>query len=226
MKPTGPLHPLPVSDSRGSDIAMDFIGPLPIDNGFDCILTITDHLGCDIHLVPTRCNITAEELVVIFFNNWYCENGLPLNIACNCDKLFVSRFWSSLVKLTGIKLKMSSAYHPQPNGASKRTNKMVNQLLRYHVQHNQKGWACALPRICFHLMNMLNTSTGFSNFQLHLGRTPRIIPPLIPQNIPAELQTASSSAETIINQLSNDVAEAQDNLLQAKVFQAHFANQS
>jgi hypothetical protein len=46
--PAGPLHPLPVPDQRGTDIAMDFIGPLPTDNNFDCLLTITDRLGSDI----------------------------------------------------------------------------------------------------------------------------------------------------------------------------------
>src|SRR5437016_3598857 len=33
-KPTGPLHPLPIPDARGDSVAMDFIGPLPEENGF------------------------------------------------------------------------------------------------------------------------------------------------------------------------------------------------
>jgi reverse transcriptase-like protein/integrase-like protein len=41
-RPTGPLHPLLVPDHRCDSIALDFIGPLPKDNGYDCILTITD----------------------------------------------------------------------------------------------------------------------------------------------------------------------------------------
>src|SRR5229473_6657522 len=55
-RPVGPLHPLKVPDSRCQSIAMDFIGPLPIDNGYDCILTITDHLGSDIRIIPTTCS--------------------------------------------------------------------------------------------------------------------------------------------------------------------------
>ena len=47
-KPTGPLHPLPIPDRRGDSIAIDFIGPLPLDDGFDTIITITDRLGSDI----------------------------------------------------------------------------------------------------------------------------------------------------------------------------------
>jgi hypothetical protein len=39
-KPTGPLHPLPVPDGCCDSVAMDFIGPLPPDEGFDCLLTL------------------------------------------------------------------------------------------------------------------------------------------------------------------------------------------
>ena len=111
-------------------------------------------------------DITAPDLTVIFFNCWYCENGLPLEIVSDHDKLFMSKFWMALHKLTGVKLKMSSAYHPQKDGASERTNKTVNQALQYHVAQNQKGWARALPCVRFDLMNTINKSTGFSPFQL------------------------------------------------------------
>ena|SRR6266478_5409360 len=29
-------------------------------------------------------NLTAEKLAIIFFNEWYCENGLPLEIISDC----------------------------------------------------------------------------------------------------------------------------------------------
>jgi hypothetical protein len=144
-KAPGPLHPLPVPDGRGNSIAMDFVGPLKPDNGFDCILTITDCLGADIRIIPTCIDIDAEELAVLFFDHWFCKNGLPMEIISDRDKLFVSQFWAALTALCGVKLKMSSAYHPQTNGSSERTNKMVNQSLHYHVDRAQKGWVRALP---------------------------------------------------------------------------------
>ena len=52
-RPGGPLHPLPVPDDRCQSIAMDFIGPLPDDKGFNCILTISDRLNSEFHLIPT-----------------------------------------------------------------------------------------------------------------------------------------------------------------------------
>ena len=91
-KVAGPLHPLPVPDHRASSIAMDFIGPLPIDDNADCILSITDRLGADIRIIPTKINITAEDLTLLFFDNWYCENSLLDNIACDRDKLLYPNF--------------------------------------------------------------------------------------------------------------------------------------
>jgi hypothetical protein len=125
----GPLHPLPVPDGRGTSVAMDFVGPLKPDNGFDCILTITDRLGADICIIPTRIDINAEDLAVLFFDHLFCENGLPTEIVSDRDKLFVSKFWTALTALCGVKLKMSSAYHPQTDGLSEHMNKTINQSL-------------------------------------------------------------------------------------------------
>ena len=219
--PAGPLHPLPVPDGRGDSVVIDFIGPLPEDQGFNMLVMMTDHLGADIGLVPCCTSITAQQFASLFFDHWYCKNGLPQEIVSDHDKLFMSRFWKSLHQLTGVKLNMLSAYHPQTDGTSKCTNKTVNQCIQFHVEHNQKGWVRALPRVRFHIMNSVNASTGFSPFQLHLGHSPRLVPPLSPQenDDPASFDTVS-----FLSRLEMDVLEAQDNLLAAKTQQAHAAN--
>ena len=228
-KPIGPLHPLPVPEARGDSVAMDFIGPLPWDEGFDCILTMTDRLGSDVRLVPCSTTQTASDLAQLFFTNWYCENGLPLEIISDRDKLFLSRFWKALHKLTGVKLKLSTAYHPQTDGASERTNKTVNKCLRYYVDRNQTGWVQALPLIRFNIMNSINKSTGFSAFQLRMGRSPRVIPPLLPN--PPNSQTPTDDtdntarlAKDIIEKIHTCSLAAQDNLHQAKISQSAQVN--
>jgi hypothetical protein len=47
---------------------MDFVGPLPEDNNYNCILIMTDHLGVDIQLIVTHTDITAEDLAICFFD--------------------------------------------------------------------------------------------------------------------------------------------------------------
>jgi hypothetical protein len=72
-------------------------------------------------------------------------------------------------------------------------------------------------------MNTCNASTGFSPFQLHLGRSPRLIPPLSPDT--NTLIDTDPDAHALIDRLEADVLEARDALLAAKVTQATAANQ-
>ncbi|KAF7771080.1 hypothetical protein Agabi119p4_7054 [Agaricus bisporus var. burnettii] len=219
-KPIGPLHPLPIPDHRFQAVAIDFVGPLPEELGFNCIFTMTDRLGADVRLVPTTMNATAVDTAQLFFHHWYCENGLPQEIVSDRDKLFTSSFWRSLHELTGTALKMSTSFHPQTDGASERTNKTLNQCLRMHVDSMQRGWVKALPAIRFAMMNTQNASTGLTGFQLRMGCSPRVIPPIYRDN--SDLPT--ESPEDFLFRVSSLEAQARDTLLQHKVLQAHQAN--
>ena len=223
MKPTSPLHPLPIPDGRGDSVAMDFIGPLPVENGFNCILTMTDRLNPDVQLVPCSTKTTAEQLAVLFFDKWYCKNSLPLEIISDRDKLFMACFWKHLMLLTRVKHRASSAYHPQTDGASEPTNKTVNQLIHFHIEHNQMGWSRALPWVWFAIMNTVNKSTGYSPFQLKHGRSPCILPPLI--ETPPKPSREHISAREVITHITQDVADVKDNLMVAKMAQAHHVNE-
>ena len=88
----------------------------------------------DLKIVPTKIDITAPQLVHLFFNHWYCDNGLPRKIVCDRDKLFVSDFWKCLMGLTGVKIKMSSSFHPETDGSSEQTNKTINQSIYFYVE--------------------------------------------------------------------------------------------
>lgn len=224
-KPARPLHPFPVPDCWGESIAI--VGPLPTEHGYDAIMTITNCLGTDIRLVPCQINMNACEITNLFFNHWYCKNSLPLNIISDHDKLFTSKFWKALHHLTGVKLKMSTAYHLQTDGASECTNKTVYQALRFFIDRHQTGWVNALPHVWFNIMSTINTSMGYTPFHLHLGWTPHLIPPLTTihissarNNFPTDI---ANVLEAIVS-LKTDVANAHDTLLASKVTQAHAAN--
>jgi hypothetical protein len=117
---------------------------------------------------------------------------------------------------------MSSSYHPQTDGASERTNKTVVQCIRYAVERDQKGWACALPKICFDIMNTVNSSTGLTPFQLRFGKSPRILPPLPKPSTTQD--TVDTTAREIVSRMSLLEMEAKDTLLEAKVSQASQVN--
>jgi transposase InsO family protein len=57
------------------------------------------------------------------FEQIYKLHGIPKNIISDHDSLFTSIFWKYLHELVGMKLRMSSTYHPQSDGATERANK-------------------------------------------------------------------------------------------------------
>ncbi|KAJ8520332.1 hypothetical protein ONZ45_g2797 [Pleurotus djamor] len=217
--PPGPLHPIAPPNSRFDSVAVDFVGPLPEDSGFNYLITMTDRLGADIRLIPCRSNLKARDFASLFFDHWYCENGLPLDIFSDRDKLFLSDFWKELTTLLGVSLKMSTSFHPQTDGASERTNRTVIESLRYFVDRQQTGWVAALPRVRFSIMNTVNASSGFSGFQLRLGTSPRLVPPF-------SLEGEASDAAELVRDVCDIVDGAKDALVAAKALQAQAANKN
>lgn len=125
--------------------------------------------------------------------------------------------------LTGIKMKMSSSYHPESDGSSERSNRMVIQALRFLVERNQTGWVRVLPKVRFDIMNSVNASTGVSMFLLKTGRCPRVLPPLhqVPRPSAAQINAAQ-----VISEIKSIENAAKDALLAAKVSQAFHADKN
>jgi hypothetical protein len=78
------------------------------------------------------------------------------------------------------------------------------------------------------MMNMTNTSTGFTLFMLKTGRSPRLLPPLV-TSLRQDSDTADQAADVdtaqeLIESMENYTAEARDALLHAKIRQAHKVN--
>lgn len=73
-------------------------------------------------------------------------------------------------------------------------------------------------------MNTVNASTGFSPFQLKSAFFPCIILPFLP---PPPLDMPSKDlALQVLREIKSDCMEAMDNLMMAKISQAHQANKA
>ncbi|GJU37405.1 putative reverse transcriptase domain-containing protein [Tanacetum coccineum] len=58
------------------------------------------------------------------------RHGVPISIISDCDSRFTSRFWQSMQEALGTRLDMSTTYHPQTDGQSKRTIHTLEDMLR------------------------------------------------------------------------------------------------
>ncbi|GJT47885.1 putative reverse transcriptase domain-containing protein, partial [Tanacetum coccineum] len=80
----------------------------------------------------------------------------------------------SLQKALGTCLDMSTAYHPQTNGQSKRTIQTLEDMLRAYVIDFGNGWDKHLPLEEFSYNNSYPTSIKVAPFEALYGRKCRI----------------------------------------------------
>jgi hypothetical protein len=88
------------------------------------------------------------------------------------DRRFNSKFWSSLRKLLGAKLKMSSAFHPETDGHSERAFGAFQEMVRALVDVLQWDWGMHIAQIEFVYNNTANDTTGLAPFYVAYGEHP------------------------------------------------------
>ena len=136
------------------------------------ICVVIDLLTSMVHLVPSKQSYRATDIAELMFDNVYKLHGIPERIISDRDSLFTSKFWKRLHHLIGSGLRMSSAFHPQTDGATEQANRTIIQMIRQCVRPDQKDWVIKLPAIEFALNSARSSTTGFSPFQLNYGRNP------------------------------------------------------
>jgi hypothetical protein len=90
----------------------DDVEGLPKVGGKSVILSVVDRFSKYAHFIALRQPYSAETVASIFFSEVVRLHGLPSTIVSDRDPVFTSTFWTTLFKLMGTKLHMSSAFHP------------------------------------------------------------------------------------------------------------------
>ena len=71
-----------------------------------------------------------------------------------------------------VRLRMSTAFHPQTDGSTERMNRLVIQMMRNLVNLRQDNWSKCLPAIEFAINSYQNSATKKAPFELVYGRIP------------------------------------------------------
>jgi hypothetical protein len=155
-------------------VAIDFITKLPISQGYDSILTRTDH-DCTKAVIFIPCNeeISGEETATLYAKQVFARFGLPSKIISDRNPRFASKFTCELCKLLGISQNISTAYHPRTDGQSERFNQWLKQYLQFWVNERQDDWALLLPTAEFTHNNWPSETTRESPFHILMGYHPR-----------------------------------------------------
>ena len=138
--PVGKLRPNQIPERPWQYISVDFITKLPMSKGHDSILVVCDRFSKMSHFVATTAKTMAEGLVRLFRDYVWKLYRLPESVISDRGPQFAVGLTRELNKMLGIETKLSTAYHPQTDGQTERTNQELEQYLRIYVNHRQNNW--------------------------------------------------------------------------------------
>src|ERR1700733_14785706 len=108
--------------------------------------------------------MNASEFAWLFLDHIFRLHGLPTSIISDRGSIFVSYFWKELTRLLQIDARHSTAYHPQTNGLTERTNQTLETYLRAYVSYQQDDWVDYLPLAEFSFNSLKNSLMKVSPF--------------------------------------------------------------
>jgi hypothetical protein len=187
-KPIGVLHPLPIPRDKWESVSMDFITQLPKSTGpteYDAIAVFVDRLSKMVRIAPTTSDITSEGVAQLLFDNVFRHHGVPTSLITDRGSTFMSEAFQSFMKLLGTTHNKTTAYHPQSDGQTERTNQTLETMLRHYVGGRPHGcWHTCLAAAEFAINNAYTPSIGTTPFLLNYGREPRLPSSITPARVP------------------------------------------
>ena len=191
---------------------MDFVEGLPRVHGKSVILTVVDRFSKQAHFLALSHPYTTASVAKAFFEGIVRLHGFPSSIVSDRDPVFTGNVWRDLFRLAGVKLRMSTAFHPQTDGQSEVVNRTIAMYLRCFSGDRPRSWLDWLPWAEFCYNTSYHTSLGTTPFQVVYGRPP---PALLPY-------TAGTARTEIMDGHLRDrdefLAEVRDRLLQAQEY--------
>ncbi|KAL2088699.1 hypothetical protein ACEWY4_015598 [Coilia grayii] len=121
--------------------------------------------------VPLRTITTNAVLKELL--RFFSLFGLPTIVQTDRGSNFTSRVFASVLKQLRIRHHVSSAFHPESQGALERFHQTLKSMLRKYCLETGKDWADAVPWLLFSCREVVQESLGFSPADLVFAHTPR-----------------------------------------------------
>ena len=110
---------------------------------------------------------------------------------------------------------MSTAYHPETDGSSERSNKTAIESLRQYINAHQTDWADYLVHVESAMNNSVNAITMKTPTELLYGTSLRLIPASIDPTSEVPAVTA------FLDRIQDSIATAKTNMLLQKSGKPH-----
>ena len=172
-RPYGSLQPIQSPSIPFHTLTLDFILALPTTTeGFDCTLTVTDKFTKRITYIVGKSTWKAKDWAIALLDRLNIADwGLPKILLTDRDPKFLAELWEAIFHKLGVELLYSTAYHPQTDGSSERTNQTAEVALRFYIHTLDKAtdWPKVLPRMQALLNNLTSATTSKTPNELAYG---------------------------------------------------------
>ena len=112
-------------------------------------MVVVDKLTKVAHFIPMMSTYLANDVAQVFIKDVVRLHCVPKNIISDKNVKLTSRFWKELFIGLGTELAFNTSYHPQTDGNKKRVNRILEDMLRMYVMHQQKKWEGYIPLVEF-----------------------------------------------------------------------------
>jgi hypothetical protein len=172
----GLLQPLKIPEWKWEEIGMDFIVGLHCTQaGYVSIWVIVNRLTKAAHFIPIKTTYSSSKLAELYMSRIVCLHGVPKKIMSDRGSQFTSKFLEKLHESMDTKLNFSSAYHPQTDGQTERTNQILEDMLRACALMYGKSWDKSLSYAEFSYNNSYQASNKMAPFDALYGRQCRTL---------------------------------------------------
>jgi cleavage and polyadenylation specificity factor subunit 1 len=138
---------------------------------------------------------TAAACADAFIAGWIARFGVPTHVTSDRGVQFTSAFWAAIMSRLGISHKLTTAFHPQSNGAVERFHRRLKDSLRARLAGSD--WPSHLPWVLLGLRAAPREDSGVSAAELVFGAPLTLPGPLI--------DTAEPPPASFVQQLQSGV---------------------
>lgn len=161
---------------------MDFITALPNSKGNVAILVVVDRFTKQAHFIALQQGYTARVVDEKLIQQVIKLHGFPRSVVTDRDPLFLSNFWSQLMRYSGTKLHNCTTYHPETDGQSEVVHRCLEQYLRSYVHSQPHQWYSFLAWAELWYNSSYHSSIKMSLYEALYGVKPSLLPGYNPED--------------------------------------------
>jgi len=122
------------------------------------------------HFIPMKYTFSASDVAQLFIRDVVRLHGVLKKIVLDRDLKFTFKFWKELFPGLDTKFAFSTTYHPRTYGQTERINKILEDMWRMHLMHQQLKWEEYLPLVDFAYNNGYHEYLNMILFEALYGR--------------------------------------------------------